>query len=111
MDHSTKETALVIKNWGDIPKYFTGIINYYRSYCWLVNKEFHREDGPAVEYFSGSKEWYLNGVIHREDGPAIIRLSGEKLWYLNDIKYTQEEWFELLTLEQKEKAIWNMDNW
>jgi hypothetical protein len=21
----------------------------------------HREDGPAVEYFSGDKEWWING--------------------------------------------------
>jgi len=30
----------------------------------------HREDGPAVEWYNGSKEWYKNAKLHREDGPA-----------------------------------------
>ncbi len=32
----------------------------------------HREDGPAVEYASGSKYWYQNGLAHRIDGPAYM---------------------------------------
>ena len=27
----------------------------------------HREDGPAVEWFEGSKYWYINGKRHREE--------------------------------------------
>ncbi len=111
MKYQTKETAFVIKHWGDIPDNFTGVINYFRSYHWFANGKKHRDDGPAIIHYNGIKEWYLNGAIHRENGPAIIYPSGEKSWYLNGIKYTQEEWFERLTSEQKEKAIWNMDNW
>ncbi len=28
---------------------------------WYLNDEFHREDGPAIEYPDGSRRWYLNG--------------------------------------------------
>ncbi len=88
MDHSTKETALVIIYWDDIPDNFTGVISYNGYYF-----------------------WYINGQRHRDDGPAAIFSNGEKYWYLNGKSYSQEEWFELLTPEQQEKAVWNMDQW
>jgi hypothetical protein len=50
---------------------------------WSLNGVRHREDGPAVEYTSGTKEWWLNGVLHREDGPAFEYVSGNKEWWLN----------------------------
>ena len=28
---------------------------------WTLNGDFHREDGPAIEYRHGTKYWYLNG--------------------------------------------------
>ena len=34
---------------------------------WYINGEYHREDGPAIEWADGYKEWYLNGKLHRED--------------------------------------------
>ncbi len=54
--------------------------------------QYHREDGPAVEWSSGVKEWYINGLRHRTDGPAMEFSDGSKLWYLNDIKYSEEEY-------------------
>lgn len=33
---------------------------------------FHREDGPAIEYSSGDKEWWFDGKRHRTDGPAVV---------------------------------------
>jgi hypothetical protein len=54
--------------------------------------QYHRIDGPAVEYSNGSKEWYINGKLHRENGPAIILGNGVKCWFLNDIEYTEEEY-------------------
>jgi len=47
------------------------------------SQELHREDGPAREWASGTKEWYLNGKKHREDGPARISSNGSKEWWLN----------------------------
>lgn len=45
--------------------------------------EYHRIDGPAVEYADGSEEWWLNGKFHREDGPAVVLKPG----------YSEEEEF------------------
>jgi hypothetical protein len=49
----------------------------------LQSGDYHREDGPAVEYGNGGKYWYINGQKHREDGPAIEN-SGGKAWMIND---------------------------
>ena len=50
---------------------------------WFLNGEYHREDGPAIEYSYGAKYWYLNSKCHREDGPAVEYPDGRKFWYLN----------------------------
>tara|TARA_R110000868_G_scaffold60676_2_gene184990 strand:+ start:6792 stop:7115 length:324 start_codon:yes stop_codon:yes gene_type:complete len=52
---------------------------------------FHREDGPACEYISGTKAWYLNGDCHRQDGPAIEYTNGTKGWYFYNKNVTQAE--------------------
>jgi len=62
-----------------------------RYYSDREMKILHREDGPALEWSSGSKEWYLNGKLHREDGPAIVWPDGTKWWYLNDKHLSEEE--------------------
>jgi len=59
------------------------------------NKEgqYHREDGPAIEWKNGSTFWYINDKVHREDGPAVeYKSDGRKHWYLNGIKYAEEDW-------------------
>jgi hypothetical protein len=28
---------------------------------WRLNGEWHREDGPAIEYPDGTKHWFFNG--------------------------------------------------
>jgi hypothetical protein len=53
------------------------------SNYWYINGRYHREDGPAVEYASGTKLWYVNGKLHREDGPAAVWANGRKDWHLN----------------------------
>ena len=58
---------------------------------WYLNDELHREGGPAIEYYDGTKEWYLNGKQHREDGPAFEDPDGTKEWYLNGEEYTEKE--------------------
>ena len=59
---------------------------------WRLNGEFHRLDGPAIEFANGSKSWFLNGIRHREDGPAIEYADGHKEWLLNGKEYTEEEY-------------------
>ena len=83
--------------------------NSYGTKKWHLNDKLHREDGPAVEYADGNKFWYLNGKRHREDGPAIERHNGTKEWYLNGKELSKEEWFEQLTEEQQEKALFNLE--
>ncbi len=58
---------------------------------WLLNDEWHREDGPALEYTDGHNAWFLNGKRHREDGPAIECANGSKAWWLNGKQLTEDE--------------------
>ncbi len=72
--------------------------------------EFHRLDGPAIEYVSGSKEWYQYGLLHRSDGPAREFAGGRKEWWLNDILYeTKKEYFDKLSDEAKVKCLFSED--
>ena len=57
--------------------------------------QYHRLDGPAVEWWNGRKAWWSHGKLHREDGPAVEHVDGSKFWYLNGKRYTEEE-FALL---------------
>ena len=72
---------------------------------WCRNNQLHREDGPAIEYADGSKSWFRNGQYHREDGPAVELADGTKHWYFRG-KYidckTNEEFLQLMKL----KAFW-----
>ena len=58
---------------------------------WYLNGEYHREDGPAIEFADGSKFWYLNDEYHREDGPAVEFDNGDKYWYLKGNKLTEDQ--------------------
>ena len=51
-----------------------------RFYCNNTG-EWHRENGPAVEYANGTKRWYYKGRLHRTNGPAVIWADGTELWY------------------------------
>ena len=43
--------------------------------------QLHREDGPAVEWSTGTRFWYRNGKRHRDDGPAIEWEAGGQEWF------------------------------
>ena len=58
---------------------------------WYLNGQFHRADGPAVEYVDGGKVWFINDKYHRTDGPAIEWADGIKYWYINGKEYTEED--------------------
>jgi hypothetical protein len=58
---------------------------------WLLNGKLHRISGPAREWVNGNKSWWLNGKLHRLDGPAIELNSGYNAWWLNDRKVSKEE--------------------
>ena len=64
--------------------------------------EYHREDGPAVEWINGYKSWYINGVRHREDGPAIEYSDDGKEWYLNGKEYSEDQYqYEITKIKLK----------
>jgi hypothetical protein len=64
----------------------------YKNYpYWCIrylneNDQLHRLDGPAVEFYNGTKAWYINGLSHRLDGPAIEH-NGNKFWYINGLSH------------------------
>jgi len=70
------------------------------------NGEFHRDDGPAIEYSNGgARHWYVHGKKHRLDGPAMEFPSGRGEWYYQGKRIdcsSQEEFEKLLKL----KAFW-----
>ena len=68
-------------------------VDSYGRKEWCLNNEYHREDGPAIEWPDGSKHWILNGQYHREDGPAIEWFDGSKHWFLNGEEVTWKEVF------------------
>ena len=45
----------------------------------------------------GTKYWYLNGLLHREDGPAAEYWNGTKRWRLNgkDL-FSEKDYLEAL---------------
>lgn len=57
---------------------------------------YHKEDGPAIEYYTGEKVWYKDGKCHRIEGPAVQYGNGTKQYWLDNIWYpdvkTDEEW-------------------
>ena len=65
-------------------------IDRFGTKCWYNSAgDFHRKDGPAVEYTNGRKEWWCEGHIHRDDGPAL-ELFDDKLWYKNGLRHRED---------------------
>ncbi len=62
---------------------------YGNTFHYNKRYQFHRIDGPAIQYRCGSEAWFINGERHREDGPAIELKNENRYWYINDIKYTE----------------------
>ena len=76
------------KIWTDIEFFLlteeqkTGIFKFDDgTVIYLKKGKHHRDDGPAIEYATGSKHWYKEGNLHRDDGPAIEYATGSKHWY------------------------------
>lgn len=85
--------------------------NYYAVPSEKIDDiEIVRYDYLTLRYTWYIKEFYL----HRVDGPAyFVERNNEieriEFWLYGKRYYSTEEYFEALTLEQKEKAIWNLD--
>ena len=71
--------------------YKVTVNNHGIKYWYNEQDQLHNEDGPAVEYKSGTKHWYLNGQRHREGGPAIeCVVTGDKSWYINGQRHRED---------------------
>lgn len=85
------------------------IIDGYGNRYWYLGGEYHREDGPAVEFSNGTKFWCLNGRYHREDGPAVEFPNRIPQWYLDDKLIAEgerpENWDELVLLAQVKQIM------
>jgi hypothetical protein len=68
------------------------------SQSWKVDGKFHRDEGPAIIYKTGTMIWYQHGRLHCETGPAWCWLNGELEWWLQGIQYTELEWRWLVRL-------------
>lgn len=63
--------------------YYTGIIRSSNgTLYWLLNGDFHRENGPAIIYPNGGEEYYIHGAHHRIGGPAIT-ITDIEIWIQN----------------------------
>lgn len=63
---------------------------------WYIHGSCHRENGPAIEWYTGDKYWYLNDKKHREDGPAVEHICGGQEYWFNGIRYIFEEWQQIV---------------
>ena len=57
---------------------------------WCQYGQFHRLDGPAIIFSDGTEHWYRHNKLHRLDGPAIVELYYTDRWHINDIDITKE---------------------
>ncbi len=58
---------------------------------WWINDKYHRIGGPAIEWGNGTKSWWVNGKRHRDDGPAIERANGSKEWWVEGKQFRYED--------------------
>ena len=67
------------------------------SRAWFQNGKLHRTDGPAVVWYNGDEEWYQNGLRHRVDGPAVVYPNSQKFWFIEDCAVSQEKFNECVS--------------
>jgi hypothetical protein len=72
--------------------------------AWYKNGQLHRDDGHAVIFRDGTKHWYINDQLHRNDGPALIRPDGTQEWYIKGKAYSFKEWIK--KVPNKLSIIW-----
>jgi len=53
--------------------------------------QYHRTDGPAVEWADGTKQWCIHDKLHRTDGPAVEYANGTKQWYFKGKQISEKE--------------------
>ena len=64
--------------------------------AWYQNGQYHRTNGPAIEWDDGTKEWHQNDQLHRLDGPAVECSTGTKYWFIDGSEYTEKAYMARL---------------
>ena len=64
------------------------------TFDWCQDKTKLAIFGKQVFFASifGTKYWSLNGEFHRANGPAIEYADGDKYWYLGGIGYSESDY-------------------
>lgn len=57
---------------------------------WYKGNDYHRLDGPAMEYHNGRTEWWVEGKRHHTNGPAITTADGTLYWFLNGVRHRMD---------------------
>ena len=57
----------------------------------MVWKTIDLGNGATCKVDGDNKCWLLNGEYHRTDGPAIDLAGGYRMWFINGVKYSEEE--------------------
>lgn len=98
---------MLIKSWDALPENYSGYaeLSGSGSKFYLLNGEFHNENGPAIEYSAGSKFWYDKGKKHRLDGPAVVWSSGDEEYWIFDERIKNKKAFEVLSNILKLKEL------
>jgi len=86
---------------------FTGcVLDQDNNKAWYKNGEYHRVDGPALEYITGTKVWFKDGLKHKEDGPACEYSDGSVYWYLHSKPFNEEsKWLAAVRLLKLERIL------
>jgi hypothetical protein len=68
-----KLQTTVLPNGGELHEFAISGNKYF-----FLKGEYHREDGPAIEWANGNKSWYLNGEFisckTQEEFERLMRL-------------------------------------
>ncbi len=69
--------------------------DYYEYYYLNNSGRKHRLDGPSLKNLFGDKIWFKNGLWHRENGPAQEWYDGQKRYYLDGYPYPEREYWKI----------------
>ncbi len=117
--HSNSLKTIILKQHEDIPKDYTGIVEYWNgNKRWIKNGKYHREDGPSAVWKDGTRGWHINGKLHRTEGPAL-EFVDSKQWFINNKRHRAdgpaiewrhgsiEYWIDNKPVSQKAQELFN----
>lgn len=114
-EYTSNTDVLVLldaEDWNPVPGDFTGIVIVENDIQYPYHFPIRLGSSRLHQTLLQSGIYYFNnGWLHRENGPAIHLRCGENQWYLDGEKVSAMEVFEQLTDVEKEKVMWNINEW